>query len=253
MTSSELPELLAVSDRIIVLCEGRLTAEIPRASATEEAIMHAATAFLDRSEPGKQRISNELHSSTNGDHHAFAPVFVSHQLRPWLFDGRRGQPPKFQAQEIDPHVGDICYAVTVADVNGDRKLDVVAVTEDAVVWYENPSWRKARHRSARRRPAITSASSRTTSTATAGSISRWEPAGVRPIPKTRARSSGWAATGQGRWQVHPIHFDEPTLHRLRWGDVKGTGKKQLVVAPLQGRGTKGPDWGAGEGVRVAGL
>jgi ABC-type sugar transport system ATPase subunit len=49
MTSSELPELLAVSDRIIVLCEGRITAEIPRAQATEEAIMHAATAFLDRS------------------------------------------------------------------------------------------------------------------------------------------------------------------------------------------------------------
>jgi ribose transport system ATP-binding protein len=48
MTSSELPELLAVSDRIIVLCEGRLAAEIPRAGATEEAIMHAATSFLDR-------------------------------------------------------------------------------------------------------------------------------------------------------------------------------------------------------------
>jgi ABC-type sugar transport system ATPase subunit len=48
MTSSELPELLAVADRIIVLCEGRLTAEIPRAAATEETIMHAATRFLDR-------------------------------------------------------------------------------------------------------------------------------------------------------------------------------------------------------------
>ena len=30
MTSSELPELLAVSDRIIVLCEGRITALLPR-------------------------------------------------------------------------------------------------------------------------------------------------------------------------------------------------------------------------------
>ena len=48
MTSSELPELLAVADRILVLCEGRLTAEIPRAEATEEAIMHAATGFLDK-------------------------------------------------------------------------------------------------------------------------------------------------------------------------------------------------------------
>ena len=48
MTSSELPELLAVSDRILVLCEGRVTAELPRAEASEEAIMHAATQFLDR-------------------------------------------------------------------------------------------------------------------------------------------------------------------------------------------------------------
>jgi ABC-type sugar transport system ATPase subunit len=48
MTSSELPELLTVADRIIVLCEGRKTAELPRAQATEEAIMHAATHFLDR-------------------------------------------------------------------------------------------------------------------------------------------------------------------------------------------------------------
>jgi ABC-type sugar transport system ATPase subunit len=52
MTSSELPELLAVADRILVLCEGRLTAEIPRAEATEEAIMHAATRFLDRAKAG---------------------------------------------------------------------------------------------------------------------------------------------------------------------------------------------------------
>jgi ABC-type sugar transport system ATPase subunit len=48
MTSSELPELLAVSDRILVLCEGRVTAQIPRAEASEESIMRAATAFLDR-------------------------------------------------------------------------------------------------------------------------------------------------------------------------------------------------------------
>ena len=36
------------------------------------------------------------------------------------------------SQEIDHHVGNVCYAVTVADVNGDGKLDVVAVTEDSV-------------------------------------------------------------------------------------------------------------------------
>jgi len=43
VTSSELPELLTVSDRILVLREGRLTAEFNRNDATEQAIMEAAT------------------------------------------------------------------------------------------------------------------------------------------------------------------------------------------------------------------
>lgn len=43
VTSSELPELLTVSDRILVLCEGRLTADFSRAEATEQRIMEAAT------------------------------------------------------------------------------------------------------------------------------------------------------------------------------------------------------------------
>ncbi len=43
VTSSELPELLTVCDRILVLREGRLTAEFSRADATEHAIMEAAT------------------------------------------------------------------------------------------------------------------------------------------------------------------------------------------------------------------
>jgi len=43
LTSSELPELLALADRIIVLSEGRLIAEFSRAQATEQKIMEAAT------------------------------------------------------------------------------------------------------------------------------------------------------------------------------------------------------------------
>ncbi|MEP6985232.1 MAG: sugar ABC transporter ATP-binding protein [Chloroflexota bacterium] len=46
MASSEMPELLAVCDRILVLCEGRLTAEFTRAEATQEKILDAATRFL---------------------------------------------------------------------------------------------------------------------------------------------------------------------------------------------------------------
>ncbi|MGD9645086.1 MAG: sugar ABC transporter ATP-binding protein [Pirellulales bacterium] len=44
VTSSELPELLTLCDRILVLCEGRLTGEFSRGEATEERIMEAATA-----------------------------------------------------------------------------------------------------------------------------------------------------------------------------------------------------------------
>jgi ribose transport system ATP-binding protein len=42
VVSSELPEILAVSDRVLVLCEGRATGEFARGDATEEKIMHMA-------------------------------------------------------------------------------------------------------------------------------------------------------------------------------------------------------------------
>ena len=42
LISSELPELLALCDRVLVMSEGRLTADLPRSEATQEAIMQAA-------------------------------------------------------------------------------------------------------------------------------------------------------------------------------------------------------------------
>jgi len=44
MASSELPELLAMCDRILVLCEGRVTGEFHRGQATQETILAAAMA-----------------------------------------------------------------------------------------------------------------------------------------------------------------------------------------------------------------
>jgi ribose transport system ATP-binding protein len=43
VTSSELPELLTLCDRIVVLCEGHATGELSRAEATEQRIMELAT------------------------------------------------------------------------------------------------------------------------------------------------------------------------------------------------------------------
>jgi ribose transport system ATP-binding protein len=42
MVSSELPEIIGMSDRILVMREGRLTAEIERSEASDERIMHFA-------------------------------------------------------------------------------------------------------------------------------------------------------------------------------------------------------------------
>jgi rhamnose transport system ATP-binding protein len=43
MVSSELPEVLGMADRVLVMREGELVAEIPRERADSEAVMRAAT------------------------------------------------------------------------------------------------------------------------------------------------------------------------------------------------------------------
>ena len=43
MVSSELPEVLGMADRVLVMHEGRVTAELDRSEATEESVMYAAT------------------------------------------------------------------------------------------------------------------------------------------------------------------------------------------------------------------
>jgi ABC-type sugar transport system ATPase subunit len=48
LVSSELPELLAVCDRLYVLCDGRVTAEFKRDEFDQTAIMEAATRFADK-------------------------------------------------------------------------------------------------------------------------------------------------------------------------------------------------------------
>jgi hypothetical protein len=158
--------------------------------------------------------------------------------------------PTFQAQEIDPHVGNICYAVTVADVDGNARPDVVAVTEDAVVWFANPSWEK--HVLIKGTTARDNVCIQPHDIDGDGKVDFALGAGWQPTNTRDGGTLQWirrAGDGDQPWQVIPIG-SEPTLHRLRWGDVMGTGRKQLVVAPLQGRGTKGPNWGEGQGVRI---
>jgi rhamnose transport system ATP-binding protein len=60
MISSDLPEVIGMADRVLVMHEGKLTAELSRAEATEEAIMFAATGQV-----GSQR-EQKSKARTNG-------------------------------------------------------------------------------------------------------------------------------------------------------------------------------------------
>lgn len=46
MISSELPEIIGMSDRVIVMCQGRITGEFTRGNLSQEEIMTCATQFL---------------------------------------------------------------------------------------------------------------------------------------------------------------------------------------------------------------
>jgi ABC-type sugar transport system ATPase subunit len=46
MISSEMPEIMGMSDRVIVMCQGRITGQFSRDQLDQEAIMTCATQFL---------------------------------------------------------------------------------------------------------------------------------------------------------------------------------------------------------------
>jgi len=53
MISSEMPEILAMSDRIIVMCEGKITGELCRAEACQELILEKAMEKSSKTTSGK--------------------------------------------------------------------------------------------------------------------------------------------------------------------------------------------------------
>src|SRR6266851_7552142 len=140
----------------------------------------------------------------------------------------------FRAQEIQRDFG-VVYAVLVADINGDGKPDVVAINPTQVVWYENPSWEKH---------VILDGVSKKDNVAIAaadidgdGKVDLALGADWQPTNTTGGGTIQWIgrdpANPAAPWQLTPI-ATEPTVHRMRWGDVDGDGKPELVVMPLHG-------------------
>jgi ribose transport system ATP-binding protein len=66
MISSELPEILGMSDRIVVLREGRLMGELSRADATEESVMALATATAGGGAPSGPAMDSPTDTGATG-------------------------------------------------------------------------------------------------------------------------------------------------------------------------------------------
>jgi hypothetical protein len=144
--------------------------------------------------------------------------------------------PKFESREIEKGL-DVGYAVLLVDVNADKKLDIVVVDTHRVVWYENPTWK--------RRTILEGTTAKDNVCIAAhdidgdGKIDLALGAGWRPANTKSGGTLQWLKQPDNldkEWKLYPI-AEEPTLHRIRFADLDGSGKPALIVAPLFGRGS----------------
>ncbi|MBS0205050.1 MAG: VCBS repeat-containing protein [Planctomycetes bacterium] len=137
--------------------------------------------------------------------------------------------PKFEATVIDPNIGVVCYAVTSADVNGDGKLDIVAVSENRVQWYEAPAWTK--HIILENQTEMDNVCIAANDIDGDGKVDFALGAGWI---KSNTGTIQWITRGaraDDKWSVHFIG-KEVSTHRMSFADVLSKGKRQLVVSPL---------------------
>jgi FG-GAP repeat len=151
----------------------------------------------------------------------------------------------FRHQTIDDKIA-IGYGLAIADVNADRKPDILLVDKAEVVWYENPSWKK--HVIAEKLTELDHVCIAAQDIDGDGKAELAIGAGWNPGDTVNSGGVLYLSPPPDRtqkWQPVQLHH-EPTVHRMWW--VKsGGGTYDLVVSPLHGRGNKN---GAGEGVRL---
>jgi len=155
--------------------------------------------------------------------------------------------PNFKAAEVDSKV-EIGYGVTVADVNGDQKPDILLADKNLIVWYENPSWTK--HVMAEKLTALDHVCIAAQDIDGDGKCEVAVGAGWNPGDTLNSGAVFYLLAPKDRTQKwEPVTLPhEPTVHRMRWVKNADAGY-DLVMVPLHGRGNK-PATGEGAGVKV---
>ena len=149
---------------------------------------------------------------------------------------------KFRAQDIVTDFG-VGYAVVSGDVNGDKLMDILAISGTELVWFQAPKWEKKVILGA----GVTTADNVTLAPHDIDGDGRLDIALGAGWTRANTGTLQWvkqnAPGSTPEWEMFPIGA-EPNLHRIKWADVDGDKKLELIVAPLHAKGVKGPE-GAG--------
>jgi hypothetical protein len=134
------------------------------------------------------------------------------------------------------------YQLVVADLNRDGKPDLIAVDERGteLAWYENPSWE--RHVLIRDVPRTINLDVYDYDGDGIPEVAmghNFETDPQRSIGNVLILKSG--PDPRQPWTAREIDR-VPTVHRLRWIDLAGDGKKVLLVAPMIGANARPPEY-----------
>jgi hypothetical protein len=158
--------------------------------------------------------------------------------------------PQFRTQEIETGLK-VGYAVLLVDLNGDGKPDIVVVDTTRVVWYENPTWKRRTIIQGQTKPdnvCIAAADIDGDGKLDLALGADWKLSNTK-----EGGTLQWLKRGQTLdepWTLYPIGT-EPTVHRIRFADLDGDGRPELIVGPLMGRGSSAKNnWTDGAPVRM---
>ena len=154
---------------------------------------------------------------------------------------------KFRAQTLDAKVT-IGYGLSIADVDGDGKQDILLVDAAETVWYRNPTWEKHQLTGKLTPKDHVCVCARDISGDGKAEIAvgaEWNPNDTKDSGSVHALYA--PADRTQVWPTRALHR-EPTVHRMHWM-LERPGSSYLAVLPLHGcNNVKGE----GDGIKFLG-